>query len=107
MSDTTQREIDEKALRAAIGYAPVRLSIRDYPEITWEHRTAEDADGLVERILEAGFTLANDGSWRDPEPFVDPQGRVRVASDNGDSFWQYKPRTREQYNLQMRQQGRL
>lgn len=58
---TSQREIDEKALRAAIGYAPVPLSIRDHPEITWEYRTTKDADGLVQRILDAGFTVGDRG----------------------------------------------
>ena len=37
-------------IRTAIGYEPVPLSIRDHPEITKEFRTAEDADGLVDRI---------------------------------------------------------
>lgn len=58
---TTARTQNEAALRAAIGYAPVPLSIRDHPEITSEYRTAKDADGLVERILGAGFTLGEKG----------------------------------------------
>ena len=37
-------------IRTAIGYELVPLSIRDHPEITKEFRTAEDADGLVDRI---------------------------------------------------------
>lgn len=37
-------------IREAIGYGLVPLSIRDHPEITKEFRTAEDADGLVDRI---------------------------------------------------------
>lgn len=45
----------EEALKIAIGYDPVKLSIRDHPEIRYEYRTAEDRDGLVERILSAGF----------------------------------------------------
>lgn len=40
-------------IRHAIGYAPVALSIRDHPEIRSEYRTAEDADGLVDRISAA------------------------------------------------------
>lgn len=40
-------------VRAAIGYEPVPLSIRDHPEIRSEFRTAEDADGLVDRITAA------------------------------------------------------
>lgn len=40
-------------VRGAIGYAPAPLSIRDHPEIRFEHRTAADADGLVERITAA------------------------------------------------------
>ena len=47
---------DEEGLIAAIGYAPVKLSIRDHPEITHEYRTIDDRDGLIERILAAGFT---------------------------------------------------
>ena len=49
--------MDEKVLRskisAAIGYDPVPLSIRDHPEIRSEYRTAEDRDGLVDRITAA------------------------------------------------------
>lgn len=37
-------------IRTAIGYDPVPMSIRDHPEIRAEFRTAEDADGLVDRI---------------------------------------------------------
>lgn len=40
-------------IRTAIGYELVPLSIRDHPEIRKEFRTAEDADGLVDRIEEA------------------------------------------------------
>lgn len=43
----------ERIIRAAIGYEPVPLSIRNHPEITAEFRTAADADGLVERISTA------------------------------------------------------
>lgn len=42
-----------ETIRTAIGYELVPLSIRDHPEITREFRTAEDADGLVDRIEEA------------------------------------------------------
>lgn len=51
---------DQQRLIVAIGYGPVRLSIRDHPEITWEHRTVEDRDGLIERILAAGFRYVGD-----------------------------------------------
>lgn len=37
-------------IRTAIGYDLVPLSIRNHPEIRAEFRTAEDADGLVDRI---------------------------------------------------------
>lgn len=46
---------DRRALELAIGYDPVKLSIRDHPEITYEFRTIDDRDGLIERILAAGF----------------------------------------------------
>lgn len=42
----------QRAIRYAIGYAPIRVSITDHPEIRETFRTAEDADGLVERISE-------------------------------------------------------
>lgn len=51
------REENEQALIVAIGYDPVKLSIRDHPEITYEYRTIDDRDGLIQRILDAGFTL--------------------------------------------------
>lgn len=41
------------AIREAIGYHPVPLSIRDHPEIRSEYRTSEDRDGLVDRISAA------------------------------------------------------
>lgn len=40
-------------IKNAIGYDPVPLSIRDHPEIRSEFRTAEDRDGLVDRITAA------------------------------------------------------
>lgn len=66
---------DRKALEVAIGYEPVPLSIRDHPEIRFEYRTAADRDGLVERILAAGFTqraIAHaEEDDADPEEFCD------------------------------------
>lgn len=62
------RETDndlKKVIRSAIGYAPVPLSIRDHPEIRFEFRTAEDADGLVERIHDA-LTALPDYSMSGP-----------------------------------------
>ena len=46
-------------IRTAIGYDLVPLSIRDHQEIRAEFRTAEDADGLVERIHDAIMGLPN------------------------------------------------
>lgn len=43
------RELEE-LIQEGIGYEPVNLSIRGYPEIRLDHRTSEDRDGLVERI---------------------------------------------------------
>lgn len=48
----TEQELRQK-ISNAIGYAPVPLSIRDHPEITFEHRTAADRDHLVDRISAA------------------------------------------------------
>lgn len=44
-----ESELRER-LKKAIGYDPVKLSIRDHPEITYEYRTIDDRDGLVDRI---------------------------------------------------------
>lgn len=59
--DTTPRlkipEDEYKALKDAIGYDLVPLSIRNHPEIRFEYRTTADRDGLIERILAAGFRL--------------------------------------------------
>lgn len=49
MSEEELRE----TIKIAIGYEPVPLSIRDHPEIRSEYRTAEDRDGLVDRITAA------------------------------------------------------
>ena len=49
----------KKLIRSAIGYDLVPLSIRNHPEIRAEFRTAEDADGLVERIHDAIMGLPN------------------------------------------------
>ncbi|MDL5351167.1 hypothetical protein [Microbacterium sp. zg-YB36] len=48
-------DADREGLIVAIGYDPVPLSIRDHPEITFEYRTITDRDGLIERILAAGY----------------------------------------------------
>jgi len=48
----TEQELRQK-ISNAIGYSPVPLSIRDHPEITFEHRTAADRDQLVDRISAA------------------------------------------------------
>ena len=47
----------KRLIRSAIGYDLVPLSIRDHPEIRAEFRTADDADGLVERIHDAIMAL--------------------------------------------------
>ncbi|MGW9268350.1 hypothetical protein [Microbacterium sp. NPDC055599] len=56
-SDNTPTATDDEreALKNAIGYDPVPLSIRDHPEIRFEYRTTADRDGLIERILAAVF----------------------------------------------------
>jgi len=54
-TDTDDRDRD--ALRAAIGYDPVRVSIAGHPEITETYRTAIDRDDLIERVIAAGFRL--------------------------------------------------
>ena len=46
-------EILREKIKVAIGYDPVKLSIRDHPEITYEYRTIDDRDGLVDRISAA------------------------------------------------------
>lgn len=48
----TEQELRQK-ISNTIGYEPVPLSIRDHPEITFEHRTAADRDQLVDRISAA------------------------------------------------------
>lgn len=64
---------DREALVAAIGYEPVAVSIDGHPEVRLTYRTVEDRDGLVERILAAGFT-------RSPQPAPSVSGRqVRYA----------------------------
>lgn len=48
-------EDEREGLEQAIGYELVPLSIRNHPEIRFEFRTTEDRDGLVDRILAAGY----------------------------------------------------
>lgn len=66
----------EDVIRRAIGYDLVPLSIRNHPEITREFRTAEDADGLVERISAA---LRADGWVKDREHIVQLDRRDKDA----------------------------
>lgn len=56
---TALEELDRqrRALEVAIGYSPVRVSIAGHPGIGYTHRTAEDRDDLVTRILDAGFRV--------------------------------------------------
>lgn len=56
---------DERAtLEQAIGYELVPLSIRNHPEIRYEYRTADDRDGLVDRIIASDFR-------KGPRPITD------------------------------------
>ena len=57
-------EDERETLEQAIGYELVSLSIRNHPEIRYGYRTAEDRDGLVDRIIASDFR-------KGPRPITD------------------------------------